>query len=129
MPINKKDTTGSWAINGTPLWVPGKEVGYEHTNVAGSGSGRTEDGRMKIDWVVRDLVKVTIHYGAMTGNELKELVNLVQGKEYQGTYEDLGEVQTRSFYTGDVSYTLLSKAFYASEGGIYTDISFDMVEK
>lgn len=129
MPINKLDTEGRWAINGTPLWIPGQGVTYEHTNVAGSSSGRSEDGVMHIDWVRRDVVKVTIRYGAMTGSELAQLVNLVQGKEYDGTYEDIGGVQTRHFYTGDINYTLETKARYASEGGLYTDISFDMVEK
>lgn len=55
MTINKLDTTGSWAVNGTPIYIPSAGVKVAHTNVAGSGSGRTEDGVMHIDWVRRDV--------------------------------------------------------------------------
>lgn len=128
MPINKLDTTGSWAINGTPIYIPSAGVGYTHTNVAGSSSGRTQDGIQHIDWVRRDLRKVTINYSAMTGQELNFLIGLVQGQEYTATFKDRGQVQTMSAYTGDCDYTLHSEALYESEGGLYTDVSFDMVE-
>ena len=103
MPINVLDSV--WAVNGTPIYTPGADVGYEHTNLAGSSTGRAEDGINHIDWIRRDIRKVTVRYKAMTGEEVRYLRDLVQGKEYDFTYEDLGQVQTMRAYTGDMSYT------------------------
>lgn len=90
MSFNSKDTKGYWAVNGTALYKPqGCEI--THENYVGSNSGRTEDGVMHIDWLRRDLRKVTIKYNAMTGNEMDELVGLVQGKEYTATFRDRGK--------------------------------------
>ena len=83
---------------------------------------------MHIDWLRRDLRKVTIKYNAMTGNEMDELVGLVQGKEYTATFRDRGKTCTMSAYTGDCKYELYNETLYSSEGGLYTDVSFDMVE-
>ena len=127
MSFNAKDTKGYWAVNGTALYNPqGCEITPE--NYVGSNSGRTEDGVMHIDWIRRDLRKVTIKYNAMTGNEMDELVGLVQGKEYTATFRDRGKTCTMSAYTGDCKYELYNETLCSSEGGLYTDVSFDMVE-
>lgn len=127
MSFNSKDTKGYWAANGTALYKPqGCEI--THENYVGSNSGRTEDGVMHIDWLRRDLRKVTIKYNAMTGNEMDELVGLVQGKEYTATFRDRGKTCTMSAYTGDCKYELYNETLCSSEGGLYTDVSFDMVE-
>lgn len=64
MSFNSKDTKGYWAVNGTALYKPqGCEI--THENYVGSNSGRTEDGVMHIDWLRRDLRKVTIKYNAI----------------------------------------------------------------
>lgn len=127
MGFNKLDTKGYWAIDGNPLYVP-QGYSISHENYVGSKSGRTEDGIMHIDWRRRDLHKVTIKYNAMTGNELAYTIGLVQGKEYTATYRDVGQTKTMSAYTGDSEYTLYNETMYADEGGLYTDISFDLVE-
>lgn len=126
MTFNTKSST--WAVNGTNLYEP-QGCKIEHTNYTGSNSGRTEDGVMHIDWLRRDLHKVSLTYNAMTGNELKELVGLVQGKEYTATYVDQGETHTMEAYTGDISYTTYNLTMCKEDGGLYTDVSFDMVEK
>lgn len=85
MSFNSKDTKGYWAVNGTALYKPqGCEI--THENYVGSNSGRTEDGVMHIDWLRRDLRKVTIKYNAMTGNEMDELVGACSG---QGIYRNI----------------------------------------
>lgn len=127
MSFNSKDTKGYWAVNGTALYKP-QGCGITHENYVGSNSGRTEDGVMHIDWLRRDLRKVTIKYNAMTGNEMDELVGLVQGKEYTATFRDRGKTCTMSAYTGDCKYELYNETLCSSEGGLYTDVSFDMVE-
>lgn len=93
MSFNSKDTKGYWAVNGTALYKPqGCEI--THENYVGSNSGRTEDGVMHIDWLRRDLRKVTIKYNAMTGNEMDELVGLVQGKNIP-QHSETGERHAR----------------------------------
>lgn len=126
MPINTLSSV--WAVNGTPIYTPSINVKYEHTNLTGSSTGRDESGYNHIDWIRRDLRKVTVTYSAATGDEVRYLRDLVQGNEYDFTYEDLGQVQTFHAYTGDMSYTLYTKTRYPDEGGLYTDVTFDAVE-
>lgn len=128
MSIQKKDTRGRWAVNGTPIYVP-TSVQIEHTNVAAEDSGRTEDGVMHITWVRRDVVKVHLKYSALTGAECDFMRSLMQGKEYTFTYYDNG-VHTINAYTGDNDYTIYSTndKIYGTEGGLYQDMSIDAVE-
>lgn len=119
----KLDTTGSWAVNGTPIYVPSAEIEIEHTNVAGSSSGRTEDGVMHIDWVRRDLRKVKLKYKAMSEDELQFMIGLMQGNEFTFTFMDQGQVQTMQAYSSECSYTYYSQAL-----GIYTGFSINAIE-
>lgn len=128
MPIARKDTTGRWAVNGTPLFEPSQHPTISHDIVEGAGSGRTEDGKYHRDLLRSDVVTVSITYGLMTGDELEELVSLVQGKEYEGTYCDYGKAQTRSMRTDSVSYGQYYDDMFPDEGGLYRDVSFEMVE-
>lgn len=119
----KVDNTGHWAVNGTPLFVPSAGIKVTHTNVAGSSSGRTEDGVMHIDWVRRDVRKVELKYKAMTGAELDTLVGLMQGQEFSFTFSDRGSVHTMNAYASECSYTYTSEAL-----DIYTDVSINAIE-
>lgn len=128
MPIAKKDTNGYWAVDGAPLFVPNQRPSISHDVLEGPSSGRSEDGVNHIDILRRDVVTVNMAYGLLTGNEMEELVSMVQGKVYQGTYRDYGKAQTRTFYTGSVSYDEYFDDMFADEGGLYTGISFTMEE-
>lgn len=128
MPIAKKDTSGFWAVNGIPLFVPNQRPKISHDVVEGPSSGMAEDGTRHIDLLRSDVVTVTVPYGLMTGNELEELVSMVQGKIYQGTYRDYGKPQTRTFYTGSVAYDEYFGDMFVDEGGLYTGVSFTMEE-
>lgn len=119
----KLDTTGSWAVNGTPIFVPSAGIEIEHSNLAGSNSGRTEDGVMHIDWIRRDLRKVKLNYKAMTSDELNTLIGLMQGQEYSFTFKDRGTAQTMQAYSSECSYT-----YYSQELDIYTDVSINAIE-
>ena len=121
----KLDTTGSWKVNASPLYVPSAGIQIEHTNLAGSSSGRTEDGVMHIDWVRRDIRKVNLRWQVLTASELRYILNLMQGKEFVLTFKDLGEIKTMNAYSAESSYT-----FYSSALGedIYTDISINAIE-
>ena len=121
----KLDTAGEWKVNSSPLYVPSAGIRVEHTNLAGSSSGRTEDGIMHIDWVRRDIRKVNLQWKVLTGTELNYILGLMQGKEFTLTFKDRGIVQTMSAYSSESSYTYYSAALGED---IYTDVSINAIE-
>ena len=121
----KLDTAGEWKVNSSPLYIPSAGIKVEHTNLAGSSSGRTEDGIMHIDWVRRDIRKVNLQWKVLTGTELNYILGLMQGKEFTLTFKDRGIVQTMSAYSSESSYTYYSAALGED---IYTDVSINAIE-
>lgn len=121
----KLDTAGEWKVNSSPLYIPSAGIKVEHTNLAGSSSGRTEDGVMHIDWVRRDIRKVNLQWKVLTASELDYVLGLMQGKEFTLTFKDRGRVQTMSAYSSESSYTYYSAAFGED---IYTDVSINAIE-
>ena len=121
----KLDTTGSWKVNSSPLYVPSAGIQVEHTNLAGSSSGRTEDGVMHIDWVRRDIRKVHLRWSVLTAAELDYILGLMQGKEFTLTFKDRGKVQTMNAYSSESSYIYYSAAL---GGDMYTDVSINAIE-
>ena len=121
----KLDTTGSWAVNSSPLYVPSAGIQVSHTNLAGSSSGRTEDGIMHIDWIRRDIRKVSLRWSVLTASELDYVLSLMQGKEFKLTFVDRGIVQEMNAYSAESSYTYYSAAFGED---LYTDVSINAIE-
>ena len=121
----KLDTAGEWKVNSSPLYIPSAGIKVEHTNLAGSSSGRTEDGIMHIDWVRRDIRKVNLQWQVLTASELDYILGLMQGKEFTLTFKDRGRVQTMSAYSSESSYTYYSAALGED---IYTDVSINAIE-
>jgi hypothetical protein len=121
----KLDTAGEWKVNSSPLYIPSAGIKVEHTNLAGSSSGRTEDGVMHIDWVRRDIRKVCLQWSVLTASELDYVLGLMQGEEFTLTFKDRGRVQTMSAYSSESSYTYYSAAFGED---IYTDVSINAIE-
>jgi hypothetical protein len=121
----KLDTAGEWKVNSSPLYIPSAGIKVEHTNLAGSSSGRTEDGIMHIDWVRRDIRKVNLQWSVLTASELDYILGLMQGKEFTLTFKDRGRVQTMSAYSSESSYTYYSAALGED---IYTDVSINAIE-
>jgi hypothetical protein len=121
----KLDTAGEWMVNSSHLYIPSAGIRVEHTNLAGSSSGRTEDGVMHIDWVRRDIRKVNLQWKVLTGTELNYILGLMQGKEFTLTFKDRGQVQTMSAYSSESSYTYYSAALGED---IYTDVSINAIE-
>lgn len=126
MAINKLDTTGSWAVNGTPIYTPSKGISVSHSNITGSNTGRTEDGIMHIEWVRSDVRKVSLKYNVMTGTELEFLLGLMQGKEFEFTFKDRGSIQTMQAYCGECNYTYYSAAI--GDDDIYEEVSLNVIE-
>lgn len=125
MNIGKLDS--AWTVNGTPIYCPGPDTQISHENVVGAKSGRGEDGVMHIIWVRRDILKVSLNYKALTGEEWRYLKNLMQGKDYQFSCPD----GSGHCYTGSgMKYTFYGnqKAFPKYPGGIYTGVTIDVIE-
>jgi hypothetical protein len=121
----KMDTAGEWMINSSHLYIPSAGIKVEHTNLAGSSSGRTEDGVMHIDWIRRDIRKVNLQWSVLTATELNYVLGLMQGKEFTLTFKDRGQVQKMSAYSSESSYTYYSAALGED---IYTDVSINAIE-
>lgn len=121
----KLDTAGEWKVGNAPLFVPSAGIQVEHTNLAGSSSGRTEDGIMHIDWIRRDVRKVHLRWKVLTASELDYVLGLMQGQEFKLTFKDRGKVQTMNAYSSESSYTYYSAALGED---IYTDVSINAIE-
>lgn len=121
----KLDTAGEWMVNSSHLYIPSAGIVVEHTNLAGSSSGRTEDGIMHIDWIRRDIRKVNLQWKVLTASELDYILGLMQGKEFTLTFKDRGKVQTMSAYSSESTYTYYSAALGED---IYTDICINAIE-
>ena len=124
--INKLDTAGHWMVGTSHLYVPSFNTKVEHSNVAGSSTGRSEDGIMRIDWVRRDVRKVYLKYSVMSAHELSYTMNLLQGKEFTFTCKDQGTTASFSAYVGESSYNHYSSALYDED--IYTDVEIHVIE-
>ena len=121
----KLDTAGEWKVGNKPLYIPSAGIKVEHTNLAGSSSGRTEDGVMHIDWIRRDIRKVCLQWKVLTAAELDYVLDLMQGKEFILTFKDRGVVQTMQAYSSESSYNYYSAALGTD---IYTDVSINAIE-
>ena len=121
----KMDKAGEWMVNGSHLYIPSAGIKVEHTNLAGSSSGRTEDGVMHIDWIRRDIRKVYLQWKVLTASELEYIFGLMQGQEFTLTFKDRGRVHTMSAYSADSSYVYYSSALGED---IYTDVSINAIE-
>lgn len=116
-------------VNGKAIYEPPKGgVEVDHTNVTTSNTGRTQDGKMKITWVRTDIVTVKLKYNYLTGDQVKYMENLLQGKTFTFKYNDAGESHEISAYCGQTSYTQYTKALYKDKGGLYNGFSADIIE-
>lgn len=126
MTINKLDTKGWWAVDGTPIYTPAINTQVDSSNVAGSSSGRDEAGIMHIEWKRRDVTKVYLRYGAMTASELQYMKSLMQGKEFVFTFRDEGKIKNINAYVGEMTRKFYS---YALGEEIYKDVQINVIEK
>ena len=126
--INTLDTAGKWMVDSSPIYIPSTPCKVEHSNIAGSSSGRDETGIMHIDWVRTDVRKVFLKYNAITESELSYMMNLMQGKEFTFKFLDQGAVQTIDAYVGESSYEFYSYSSAYAEG-VYLNFEIHVIEK
>ena len=120
--------SGHWKVNGTPIYEPSSGLQILHTSISSADSGRTEDGYMHNTWVRRDMIKVNFVWRALTGNEVQNLINLMQGKNFTLTYYEFGQTHTAEVYVAEVNYKEQYAAGFASQGGLCTDVTASAVE-
>ena len=118
--------TGRFAVNETNIYDP-STVAIENDNIVSSDTGRTESGYMYITWIRPTVRKIKITYDWITGEEVENLHNLMQGKEFLFKYYDNGEKTMRA-YAGKDSYSQSNLSLYAEAGGTYSDYSIDIIE-
>lgn len=128
MSIGVLAQNGEWAVDGTPIYVPAPNTQVSHESIQSADTGRTEDGVMHIDWVRTNMVKVSMVWKYLTGNEVATLESLMQGKEFTLSYLDKGSVHTASVYVSNLSYKKVTDAKYTGEGGLYRDITANAIE-
>lgn len=118
-----------WTVNGEPIYRPSEGgVNIGHDNIVSSDSGRDEAGFMHIRWVRSDVKKVSITYSKLTGNQVRYLVDKMQGKEFTFAYEEAGGVVIFSGYCGKITYDQKRLDQHPEEGGVYTNIQVNVVE-
>ena len=125
MHIRELDTTGTWQVNGEPIYIPDAEVSITHSHIASSDSGRDESGYMHIIWLREDVCKVGIKYALMTGSELEYIRSRMQGKEFSFTFADENTTKTIQGYSGEVTATLYTR-FNGVD--IYKNVSVNVIE-
>lgn len=114
-------------MNGTGIYDPSSSV-IENDNIVSSDTGRTESGYMYITWVRPTVRKVKLTYDFITGSEVADLHNRMQGREFSFTYPDGGGYRTIRAYAGKDSYTQSNLGLYAESGGLYSNYSIDIIE-
>lgn len=117
-----------WKADGVAIYEPAAEIKTLRSSISSADSGRTEDGYMHKTWVRRDVLKISMTWKALTGNELSTLIGQIQGKDFDLTYREFGQDHTTNVYVSEVNYSCKSLKLFASEGGLYVDISANAIE-
>jgi hypothetical protein len=128
MSINRLDTRGYWMVGSNEIYIPSTPCKISHENIAGPSSGRDAAGYMHIDWVRRDVRKVTIAYNFITDTELRYVMSLMQGQEFTFTFRDQGLTQSMQAYAAQSSYESYSYSSFYNEG-VYTNFTINVIEK
>lgn len=116
---------GNFIIGGIEFKPKSMKPNYE--SLATEDSGRTDDGVMRITWVLDRVRKWEIVMPPMTSAQQSQLLSLVQGKTYSMTYWDTltDSELTRKFYTSNSSADMYS-GFVSN--GLWLDVSFNAIE-
>lgn len=116
---------GNIIINGIEFKPKSMKPNYE--SLATEDSGRTDDGVMRIYWVLDRIRKWEIVMPPMTSEQQSRLLSLVQGREYYMTYWDTLANQeiTRKFYTSNSSADMYSGY---TKNGLWLECSFNAIE-
>lgn len=105
-----------------------KSIKVSIDSIAAPNSGRTDDGVQHIYWVLRRCRKVEIEMPPTKDRaSVANLLNLVQGREYNLTYYDPidNAERTIAVYTSKSESELYSGVIY---NGVWQGIKFNAIE-
>lgn len=113
-------------VNGTWLKTP-SVFDWSINDVSASDAGRTQDGLMHKNRVTRKR-KIVLKWNGPTPAEAKAILEAFSGEYFTVTYPDplAGEVQTRTFYSGDQSAPV---KVWSVGNKKYEQIGFDIIER
>lgn len=118
-------TKGHFKINGTEYLAKSIKVDLE--SLASEDSGRTDDGVMRINWILKKIRKVFIEMPPSITEDIAPLLSAVQGQEYSLTYFDPMDnaEKTITAYTSKGSSSLYSGVLY---NGLWQGTQFNAIE-
>ena len=116
---------GHFKVNGTEYLAKSIKVDLE--SLASEDSGRTDDGVMHINWILRKIRKVFIEMPPSTTANIAPLLSAVQGQTYSLTYFDplANAEKTITAYTSKGSSSLYSGVLY---NGLWQGTQFNAIE-
>lgn len=116
---------GHFKVNGTEYLAKSIKVDLE--SLASEDSGRTDDGVMHINWVLKKIRKVQIELPPSTADVFAPLLAAVQGQTYSLTYFDplANAEKTITAYTSKGSSSLYSGVLY---NGLWQGTQFNAIE-
>ena len=116
---------GHFRVNGTEYLAKSIKVDLER--LASEDSGRTDDGVMHINWILKKIRKVQIELPPSTPDIFAPLLNAVQGQIYLLTYFDPmdNSEKTINAYTSTSSSELYSGVLY---NGLWQGIQFNAIQ-
>ena len=116
---------GHFKVNGTEYLAKSIKVDLE--SLASEDSGRTDDGVMHINWVLKKIRKVFIEMPPSITADIAPLLAAVQGQTYSLTYFDplANAEKTITAYTSTSSSELYSGVLY---NGLWQGTSFNAIE-
>lgn len=118
-------TKGHFKVNGKEYLAKSIKVDLE--SLASEDSGRTDDGVMRINWILKKIRKVFIEMPPSISDDIAPLLSAVQGQEYSLTYFDPMDnaEKTITAYTSKGSSSLYSGVLY---NGLWQGTQFNAIE-
>lgn len=116
---------GHFKVNGKEYVAKSIKVNLE--SLASEDSGRTDDGVMRINWILKKIRKIEIQVAPSTTADIAPLLAAVQGQTYSLTYFDplANAEKTITAYTSTSSSELYSGILY---NGLWQGTQFNAIE-
>ncbi len=104
-----------------------KSMKYNWESIASEDSGRTLDGVMHIYWLLRNIRKIEIVMPPSTYETINEIMEIVQGREYDIYFFDpaSGTWTTRYVYTSNSSSDMYNGIV---RNGLWQGFEFHAIE-
>lgn len=113
---------------GTPTEFNPKSVNVTIESLADSDSGRTADGTMHINWILKRIRKLEIEMPVCSPSVASSILNLVQGREYWITFWDplTNTEMTKKVYTSNSKANCYNGVLLTN--GLWQGVQFSAIE-